>query len=60
MDDVGGGGSYVAIGSADGGLSPDNIDNRCMQAVERVYDLIDREWPTVCRVARNLIVRASL
>ncbi len=41
------------------GYQPDNIDNRCMQAVERVYDLIDREWPTVCRVARNLIVRAS-
>jgi hypothetical protein len=40
------------------GYQADNIDRRFMRAVERVYDLLDREWTTVCRVARDLIVKA--
>jgi hypothetical protein len=37
---------------------PEAVDRRFMRAVERVNNLIEREWPTVCRVARDLIVRA--
>ncbi len=40
------------------GYQADNIDRRFMRAVEHTYNLIDREWLTVCRVARMLIVRA--
>jgi len=40
------------------GYQPGNIGRRFVRAVERIYHLLDREWPTVCRVAREVIVKA--
>jgi len=42
------------------GYQAGNVDRRFMPAVERVYKLLDREWPTVCGVARDLIFKARI